>query len=1671
MSRRPIIAIFGISFLISLILGSYLTLLQNQKTLEALAVKPSQPQVLGMSGGGRGNRASQMYVYGGDNYSGGSGGVISMSSKDQPSIYLSSYNVAGQADIAVYRSSIDAVLKYLTHDSENKQLNKNVDTSSFELLGTTTHNIQSGDQQNILPLPIDGKGIWYVTIKLPNILVDGFIIRSDNGIIAKEGNNKLIFWGQNFDSYKSVGGGNLKLYALKDNVKELQSVSFDDRGMAESDMSIDNDLAIYTQGDDVALLPLNLQYLNTGYVYSQFLKTVIQSRYFIFTDRPLYQPGDTVNFKAIIRKDDDARYSIPSGEAKVTISTGNDETKFEKSYPISEDGSINGKYELPKDAPVGDYSLIIDRQEKYQFVWGEYSSNSLHFNVQNYQKPESFINLDTPQIEYISGDKAKLEISGSYFSGQPLLGTEIKYKVTAVDYYEYNYYSDQERSAKQSIDTFYGLWYGSQTVAEGNVTLDKTGRAVVEIDTKQLENSEENYGYTKGKSKIFVAEATQLDGSLVPSYSKKNFIVYAGEYGIYQTSSSSSGKINQTYKLPLKLAPYFRTTSLTNVALTARINRETWVKDQVQDAKYPTYHKEEEDLGSYDLKTSKDGTTFIAFTPSRLGYYKINVEGKDRLDNYIAKQFYTYISDGDIPIYTGENSPSISLTLDKDKYDPTDKAVVTIVSEIPDRDILLTLERGRLDRSQIVHMSGKSSDVELPLQASDVPNMYLTVSSFNGYGLDISEINLPVSADGKKLVVTISPNSAKYGPSDSVSVDLSTTDRDGNPQQAEVALWAVDKAIYELADTNLFSIFDTFWAQRSDTTADSDSLKGIMTQQSEGGGCFASDTQITMANGATNSIATLKPGDSILTRTSDNSKIVKVKVTSIHKATVAGYMIVNQTLRLTPDHILRLNGKWQTAGDIQIGDKLTGQSGQDIEVETLEWQLGKFDVYNLEVKDYHTFIADGIWVHNQKGYARSTFKDTAYWNPLIKTDKNGKASIKFKLPDNLTTWTLVSVASTKDSAVGQNTKEIMVTKDIIVRPILPNIMRVKDELYLSALVQNFTDQDHKFEVQLSFDSGKVKQNTWEGVNIASMSMEQLDWKITPDKINDAAKLKITATAIDNSKLSDSIEVTIPVRLFGFLETVGETAIGDKTYPLKLAKEIDLDQSITKLSLAPSLFGTLPTVMDYLVDYGYGCVEQTVSRLVPSIIVAENPDLFDTSIKDKNLDKIVDKTIARLKTMQRGDGGWTWWFTGKSDPYITAYVIEYLGKAESLGYQLPGNMLSLAENYLKNQKQSESSVPLDQLDPDLLSLAVINNYKNGDHNPSTNGLKILTSLAQSQGDAYFWAAGPKERFGSVEASTGMALSAILTAGGDKNIADKAVLYLTRSRKSNYWANTYATSRIISALVDYAKSSRDLAPNYEYQITQDGKKLSSGKVADPRMLIKDIEIDITKLKNNSEINVSKTGEGNLYSTLLTSEFLTSKEQERISRGISISKRFENAKGADLALGVGDTVNVYLTISGLASDDKYGVMTDELPSGMVPVNTNLKNEQGSWNIPEDFEYGFNITDTEVTENGVVLSLYNISSEEHTYSYKARVVSAGKFNVPPATVSLMYAPEIYGRSATSQIEIQKISGAQSDTFTNKIIWSVKTIIIGVSLLIAVIGIIIFVKKRRTSPLPPNET
>lgn len=1575
------------------------------------------------------------------------GSLIPISSTDQPVVNITSYKAAGPVSLTLYQASEETVFRSFLRNKDNQAVS-NIDISNLPQVASEQINIKNQNQENKISLPFSESGIWVLRLTYSGQNFDYVINRSKYGVLVKNADNQYLFWAQNYKTKKAAPSGSLKMYNLLNNLTEISSADFNNQGIAQTALLPEADIGVARFEDDVVIFPINLHILNSEWDYRNFKKQKVEPSYFIFTDRPIFKPGDTVYFKAVIRNDDDAFYSIPKGNAKVKITKDYEESPIiTKDFPISEDGTVFGEYKTSTDAPTGYYEIEINlpAEDTSRYFYG----NSVSFELQYFRKPEYTLDLTTDKLELIPPDKSSVKVAANYFFGQPVTGQPIKYSIRSSNYYQFEYQQDQKFTVQ---DLFYLGFSTNSKVASGNLFLDKKGQAKINFTAKiplgENTYNDPNYEPPTGRNQVFTINALLNDGSGNPAFASKNVLIFAGEFDIYRTDRNYSAKLGEKFNLPIKLVPHF-TSQVSNINLSAQVRRVNWVAVKNANSKYPKYQKEEEDLAPVTATSDQKGEAVLQITPQKVGLYTFKTQAVDKRGNIVRKNFTLYVSsDTEYYNFSGSNS-LLTISSNKDKYLPSEKAELTIFSQVPDTDILLTFERARVRRFQVLHIKGNSIKVNVPVVDSDIPTITAKVSAFIDSSFQSMLKDLSVSAESKRVTVKVTPDKNKYGPSETVQLSISTEDNLGNPTSADVAVWAVDKALYELTNSKPPDIFDHFWHERYDTTSTSHSLEGISSEfGGGGGGCFDASTQILMADGKYKRIDQIKIGDYIKTWQSDqNPALTSSKVLAVTKIEVDGYMIINGHFRVTPEHKLWINNTWKETGSIQVGDFLSDSRGKKIQVSSIEWLKGKFDVYNLQTEK-HTFIADNFYVHNDKGGARTVFKDTAYWNPQVHTDKEGMAQLSFKLPDNLTTWLISAIADTQDTHVGQTNSEIIVTKDIFIRPIIPNILRVGDKASFSALVHNFTDKSERLTVSLQSDSlnfDKDKQT----INLSGKDFKQIYWPTNSEAEDSNAKL--TFAVYKDNQLLDSALVELPVRPFGFFDKQVQTAEGNTDYPIQLSPDTDKSKAKITLDLSPTILGSTISSFKYLLSYPFGCVEQTTSRLVPALMAKINPSMFGKNLDP--VDPIIKDAIKRLSNLQ-SNSGWGWWQSQPSDYFVTSYVLEQLMLAKNLGYFVDDGSLKKAKNYLEqdtvynSQTQQNELLPLekeveriygltllgsdkkklinsfDNLTADILSLAVLSNIKNGNKSPDSNGFNYLMSLLKQQGDVKYFEAGLEENFGSNIASTALAVRAMAAQGENAQTIAPFIKYITINRTGDYFGNTFATSQVIKAISEYAKLTAEINPDLTYQAALDGKNIKSGNFSSIETQTEILDINQDLIGNPSNLKIEKQGTGSLYSTLTAQQFNTDRNVKAKSDGLSINREYVNSNG-DKTISVGDTVIVKLTVAGLNTLSHYAVIKDELPAGLIPINPLFNNEsfyffdepEPSPSPPTSYEA---VSDQEVTENGMILSLFTIDKGTHTYTYKARAVVKGNFSAPPAQVELMYNPKVSGRSDISTVEIQ---------------------------------------------------
>lgn len=134
-----------------------------------------------------------------------------------------------------------------------------------------------------------------------------------------------------------------------------------------------------------------------------------------------------------------------------------------------------------------------------------------------------------------------------------------------------------------------------------------------------------------------------------------------------------------------------------------------------------------------------------------------------------------------------------------------------------------------------------------------------------------------------------------------------------------------------------------------------------------GGTCFLSGTPILMADGSTKAIEEIKPKDTVMAFNEKTGKFIPDKVKKFFEHQANAYLIINEHLKITPNHPVYSNGKWVKIGRLKVGDSLVNAQGKPEKITSIEKITKPAKVYNIEVNPYHTYIAGGIVAHNKTG--------------------------------------------------------------------------------------------------------------------------------------------------------------------------------------------------------------------------------------------------------------------------------------------------------------------------------------------------------------------------------------------------------------------------------------------------------------------------------------------------------------------------------------------------------------------------------------------------------------------------------------------------------------------------------------------------------------------------------
>lgn len=700
--------------------------------------------------------------------------------------------------------------------------------------------------------------------------------------------------------------------------------------------------------------------------------------------------------------------------------------------------------------------------------------------------------------------------------------------------------------------------------------------------------------------------------------------------------------------------------------------------------------------------------------------------------------------------------------------------------------------------------------------------------------------------------------------------------------------------------------------------------------------------------------------------------------------------------------------------------------------------------------------------------ARTYFPDTAYWEPALRTDAQGRATVAVNLPDSLTTWRMIADGATANTQVGSSTSDIVVTKPLLARVVAPRFFVIGDKPELAAIVHNNTDQSIQAQVQMDARGEQSGFGRSESVEIPAKGYQKLTWSGTIG----AEEQMTVSVRVTGGGLEDAIALTLPVHHFTTPEvvaTAGEVGAGEQRVELvQLPDVYEPSQGDLTVRVDPSLVAGMGEALGYLEHFPYECAEQTVSRFLPNVAAWQAYKRLGVRNEEleAKLPDLVAVGLQKLYAAQNMDGGWGWWYTETSHPYITAYVLLGLNEARRAGFGVDASVMDRGTQYLTSNLNVADIADATDANQHAFMLYVLGELGEGDtarsvalfekrHLLGHYGKAYLAMALQTAGDAHagqvralvaelngqaivsatgaHWEEAQTDRFlmNTDVRSTAIVLRALVRLAPDNTLLPNAVRWLMAARQDGRWGTTQENAWALLALTDYAAMTGELEGEYRYQVGVNGKRVLAGDVRPENVntpqvariplksLLKDVGNRI--IVERSPLAGGQAEKGALYYSAALKYYLPVEQVGPLSRGVIVLREYTPADDPSREVAtaaVGDIIRVKLTVIA-PSALHYLVVEDPIPAGTEAVDTSLRTTSQLLEPPQfrkagaDDVWGWWVfSHTEIRDEKVALFAREVPAGTYEYTYLLRTSVPGQYLVMPAVAYEMYFPETFGRS-----------------------------------------------------------
>ncbi|MEW6335816.1 MAG: alpha-2-macroglobulin family protein [Acidobacteriota bacterium] len=713
---------------------------------------------------------------------------------------------------------------------------------------------------------------------------------------------------------------------------------------------------------------------------------------------------------------------------------------------------------------------------------------------------------------------------------------------------------------------------------------------------------------------------------------------------------------------------------------------------------------------------------------------------------------------------------------------------------------------------------------------------------------------------------------------------------------------------------------------------------------------------------------------------------------------------------------------------------------------------------------------------------RQDFRALAVWRGDVVTDASGRATVSFVLPDSLTTYRLMAVATAGREEFGAGESEVIVTKPLGLEPALPRFLRPEDRARAGVLVRNRTREPREVEVTLRLDAGgpvALRGAPTRVVTVPAGGSVEAGFGLV-GVAPGTATLRFVATSAKPSRETDAFEVTLPVVALAPSETVGtffavtgsaaeEIAVPDDVFPTSGGLEV---------SVAASPLVEAGAAVSFLADYPHGCAEQVSSQVLGLTAAARlGGGLAPREVKGRARDAWLQAAVGTLLACQRSDGGFAFWPDGwVSSPELSAHVAWALAEAKDAGARVDEGALQRAAEYLSAQLRRErwaggathgwtarllashALAALGAAEPAYLQdlyeqrrdapawgralLAAVAGARSAE-DPRVPDLiaQVRNRLAVEARTARLAEPVPEWGFlvwDTEPRASAAALMALSTLSAADPVADRLVRGLVDHLGRDRWRSTHDVAWMLQALAVWQGARGGAGGTRSVAADLGGRRLLRASL-DPASAPATTAVPMAELQaraakaDGRTLSLDVRAEGGEVHAAALLRTTPRGRRPALDQGISLSRTLLDDRGRESGgVPAGEEVVLEVSVSCPATR-RFVAVEVPLPAGLEALDPELATTASRVESGADSEWrgeggeagagGFwwvpGFDHVELRDDRVLLYATQLAAGTTTTRVRCRATTAGAFVLAPARAEEMYAPEVFGSTPAARFEV----------------------------------------------------